>query len=62
MFDQEAEGLPIRRAPFCRESLSLSDVDVYRKSTGVVELGESAGKGLLRRALAQLPGGKANES
>jgi hypothetical protein len=45
-FHQEANGLPKEYAIFCRKTLCDFGVEVYRKSTGDLDLGKSAGKEL----------------
>ena len=37
-FHQEARGLPILYAIFCRKTRCFSGAEVYRKSTGVLDL------------------------
>jgi hypothetical protein len=43
-FQREAKGLPIRYAFFCGKTPPDFGVEVYRKSTGVLDLGKSSGK------------------
>jgi hypothetical protein len=45
-FHQEAKGLPNGYAFFCRKTRDVFGVEVYRKSTGIFDLGKSAGKDL----------------
>ena len=48
-FYQEAKGLPKRYAFFCRKTTDIFGVEVYRKSTGVLDLGKSSGNDGLDR-------------
>ena len=43
-FHQEAKGLPNGYTVFCRKTRDVFGVEVYRKSTGDLDLGKSAGK------------------
>ena len=53
LFPSGRQGVTKRMRAFCRKTRCFSRAEVYWKSTGDLDPGKSAGKDLLRRALAR---------